>query len=75
MAEDGDAPTTVALERRTRGRDAVGNLGRVRFAPDEGREALLRRRAKRQGLALMLASAVVSLLILYGAWLVLGGRF
>ena len=71
MAHDGDAPPTVELERQSRGRDAQGNLGRARFAPDDRREALARRLAKRQGLALMLASVIVSLLILYGMWLAL----
>ena len=75
MARDGDAPATVELERQSRGRDAHGKPGRVRLAPDGRREALARRLAKRQGLALMLASAVVSLLILYGVWLALSSLF
>ena len=75
MADHVDAPPTVELERQSRGRDALGNLGRVRFRPDDRREALLRRRAKRQGLVLMLASAFVSLFVLYGVWLALRGIF
>ena len=75
MAHDSDAPPTVELERQSRGRDAQGNLGRARLASDGGREALARRLARRQGLALMLASVFVSLLILYGVWLVLSALF
>jgi hypothetical protein len=73
VLRSGDAPPTVELERPSRGRDAQGNLGRVRLVPGDRREAQLRRRAKQQGLALMLASTAVSLLILYGAWLLLRG--
>lgn len=76
MARDGDAPPTVELDRHSRGRDAQGNLGRSRLAPeDDTREVRLRLRARREGLALMLASAVVSLLILYGVWLGLRAIF
>ena len=75
MAHNGDAPPTVELERQSRGRDAQGNLGRTRLSPDDRREASLRRRAKRQGFALMLASTAVTLLILCGAWFALRSVF
>ena len=74
VARDGDAPPTVELDRHSRGRDAQGNLGRSRLAP-EGDTREVRLRARREGLALMLASTVGSLLILYGVWLGLRAIF
>jgi len=43
---------------------------RAFLAPDvpDATEIKLRRRARRQALALMLASSVMSLVVLYGAW-------
>jgi hypothetical protein len=37
-------------------------------------EAQLRRRGRRQGLALMMVSAMISMLALYGAWALIAGR-
>jgi hypothetical protein len=39
--------------------------------PTDPSEAQLKRRAKRRGLGLMIASSIVSLLVLYGAWVLL----
>lgn len=55
-----------------RGRNAKGKLGRVR--PLDGwhladlHESKLQRRARRQALALMIVSSLLTLIILYGAW-------
>ncbi len=71
MARNDNAPQTIELERQSRGRDATGKLGRLRLVPIDREAARLQRRARRQALALMAASAVASLLILSGLWLVL----
>jgi hypothetical protein len=76
VARGDGAQPQAEIERPPPGRDAKGNIGRVR--PLEGRRAEpaadpMQRRARRQGLALMIASSIVSLLILYGAWVALRG--
>jgi hypothetical protein len=77
VARGDGAQPQAEIERPPPGRDAKGNIGRVRPL-DAGRRAEpaadpLQRRARRQGLALMIASSIVSLLILYGAWVALRG--
>jgi hypothetical protein len=53
-------------------------LGRHKVEGEPGRmlptEAQLRRRGRRQGLALMMVSAMISVLALYGAWALIAGR-
>jgi hypothetical protein len=58
---------------KPRNRPAVTE--RIWLAPDvpDAIEKGLRRRARRQGLALMVASSFVSILALYGAWWLLHG--
>ena len=73
VARGDDVQPQLEIERPRQGRDAKGNLGRLRFDvwrrdPVEGE---LERRARRQALALMVASSVISLLLLYGAWTVI----
>lgn len=57
----------TALLRRIR----RANVGRISSVPADGHEAALRRRARRQGLLLMIGSSGVSILLLYGLWSVL----
>ena len=71
---DNDQPQ-AEIERPLHGRDAKGSPGRLcrfdvwrRADPDE---AGLQRRARRLALAAMVASSLLSLLILYGLWLAL----
>ena len=70
MARVDEGQPQVQIERPpSPGRDVNGAPGRVR--PVDPAEAPLERRAKRQGFALMIASSIVSLLVLYGAWVLL----
>ena len=52
-----------------RERDVGGSRGVT--PPADPSEAARERRAKRQGLALMIASSIASLLVLYGTWMLL----
>jgi hypothetical protein len=52
-----------------RGRDVGSSPGGI--APTDPAEAALERRAKRQGLGLMVVSSIASILVLYGAWVLL----
>jgi hypothetical protein len=75
VARGDEAQPQVEIERPPPGRDARGNIGRVRPL-DAGRTPAAdpkQRRGRRQGLALMILSSIVSLLILYGAWVALRG--
>jgi len=77
VARGDEAQPQVEIERPPPGRDVRGNIGRVRPL-DAGRSTELppdplQRRARRQALALMIASSIVSLLILYGVWIALRG--
>jgi hypothetical protein len=79
VARGDESQPQVEIERPLpRGRDAKGNLGRVRrfevWRRNDATDARLRWRAKRQGFALMIASSVVSLLLLCGAWMLLRGH-
>jgi hypothetical protein len=61
-----------------RGRNAKGDLGRVRRFDASRRgepvETSARRRARRVGLALLVASSLLTLMILYGVWATLRGH-
>lgn len=70
-----DGHPQAEIERPPRGRDAKGNLGRLRLFdiwrnPDPV-EARKQRQARRLALLLLAASSVASLLILYGVWIML----
>lgn len=79
-------PPLADIDRPAQGRDAHVGAGRMHLVGQrrsEGRpfdrrgdppEALLRRRARRQAVALMLLSAAISMLAIYGAWALIRGR-
>lgn len=60
-------PTRLEVAPRTGSYGTVISY-RFRMQPDDLRERRLRRTARRQALLLMLASSVVTVLVLYGAW-------
>jgi hypothetical protein len=79
VALGNDGQPHVEIERQPpRGRDAKDGPGRVRrfdiLRRPDPLETQLQRRARRQALALMAASSLLMLLILYGAWMALRGH-
>ena len=70
MARVDEGQPQVEIDRPPlRGRDVEAAPGRVR--PADPVDGARERRAKRQGLALMIVSSIVSLFVLYGAWMLL----
>jgi hypothetical protein len=57
---------------RLRGAHIAATWQRAQHIPD-AQETRLRRRARRQAVALMVASSVISILALYGIWTLLRG--
>jgi hypothetical protein len=75
VARGDDLQPQLEIERPPQGAEAKGSARRLRLDVWRGDpvENELQRRARRQALALMLASSVISLLLLYGVWTLFSG--
>jgi hypothetical protein len=75
---DDAAPQISDIEGPAGGGGSHDRLGRRRpvnlWRPNDPAESPLRQRAGRQGLGLMAISAMVSVLLLCGAWMMFRGR-